>query len=168
MKDKYATTALILCSFGISVVSFAQVSRRMPSGSGPPTASNSTNSSPSNTANDPSEQAVWKAAAQLDLTSDQRSQLTAALKAERADRVAFDKALQEAKRALSDALANGETYLDSDIENLASANAKVQESDLKLWARLYAILTPDQERRMLTMATPLSSASGSRQTPQSP
>ena len=60
MKDKYATTALILCSFGISVVSFAQVSRRMPSGSGPPTASNSTNSSPSNTANDPSEQAVGK------------------------------------------------------------------------------------------------------------
>lgn len=162
MKAKDAAIALILCCFGISVATFAQVARRMPSGSGPLAASNSTNSLSSNTANDPSEQAIWKAAAQLDLTLDQRSQLAAALKEERTDRVALNKALQDAKRALADALANGETYLDSDIENLTSVNAKVQESDLKLWAKLYAILTPDQERRMLTMATPLSSASGSR------
>lgn len=49
MKAKDATIAFILCSFGISVVTFAQVSRRMPSGSGPLAGSNSTNSSSSNT-----------------------------------------------------------------------------------------------------------------------
>jgi Spy/CpxP family protein refolding chaperone len=119
------------------------------------------NNANGDTSNDPLEQAVWKDASQLDLTADQRSQLSASLTADRADRSAFNKALQDAKTALANALANGETFLDSYIENLASANAKVEESDLKLWAKLYAVLTPDQQRRMLTLATPLSQASGS-------
>jgi Spy/CpxP family protein refolding chaperone len=167
MKPRDATMVLVLCCFGLAVATFAQGGgRRMPGGSGSLAGSNSTASSPGNSSNDPREQAIWRAAAQLDLTVDQRSQLGAALKAGRADRSALDKSLQDASHALADALANGETFLDSYIENLTSANAKVQESDLKLWAKLYSVLTPDQQRRMLTLATPLSQAGGSHLTSQ--
>ena len=162
MRLKSATVVLVLCCFGMSVATFAQGGRRL--GRGNQSAASNTTSS--DTSNDPREQAVWKAAAQLDLTADQRSQLSTALKADRADRTALDKALQDARTALADALANGQTFLDSYIENLASANSKVQESDLKLWAKLYSVLTPDQQRRMLTLATPLSQASGTPVTAQ--
>ena len=105
---------------------------------------------------------VWRVAQQLGLTSDQRSDLASAFKAAKEERAALDKALQDARQALADSLANGQAFLDSEIENLTSANAKVQESELKLWAKLYAVLTPDQQRRLLSMATPLSVASLSR------
>lgn len=155
MRLKGATVVLVLCCLGMSATTFAQ-GRHMGRGNQSAGSNNA-----SGDTNDPREQAIWKAAAQLDLTADQRSQLSAALKADRADRSALDKALQDAKSALANALANGETFLDSYIESLASANAKVEESNLKLWAKLYSVLTPDQQRRMLTLATPLSQASGS-------
>ena len=88
---------------------------------------------------DPREESVWRAAQQLGLTSDQRSELASSFKAGKEERAALDKALQDARRALADSLANGQTFLDSEIENLTSANAKVQESELKLWAK-HAVL----------------------------
>jgi Spy/CpxP family protein refolding chaperone len=177
--------AMQLVSFlvfvGIPECTFAQYggSTRTPSvpvvvgpgpGSGVPSSSTTgrTTAGPStDPARDPREESVWRAAKQLDLTSDQRTELASALKTQKAERAGLDKTLQDARRALADALANGQTFLDSEIENLASANAKVQEFDLKLWAKLYAVLTPDQQRRLLSMSTPLSLASDSHRIAQS-
>jgi hypothetical protein len=78
----------------------------------------------------------------------------------------LNKALQDSRRTLADSLSRGETFLDAEIENLTSANAKVQEFSLKRWAKLYAILTPDQQRRLLSMSTPLSLEAVSRETAQ--
>ena len=100
---------------------------------------------------------------QLALTADQRTELASAMKAEKGQRADLDRALQDARRALANALANGQTFLDPEIESLTSANAKVQESNLKLWAKLYALFSPDQQRRLLTMSTPLSLASASHE-----
>jgi len=117
---------------------------------------------------DPREESVWRAAKQLELTSDQRTKFASALKAEKAQRADLDKALQDARSALANVLANGETFLGEtfpnvEIENLTSANAKVQESDLKLGAGLYATLTSEQQKRLLSMSTPLSLATASHE-----
>ena len=66
--------------------------------------------------------------------------------------------MQDARTALAYALQNGQTSLETEIEDLASAGAKVQESQLRRWAALYAVLTPDQQKRSLMMTTPLSQA----------
>lgn len=115
---------------------------------------------------DPAQQRILAVAQQLELTSDQRSELNSALKAEKGERAEIGKALRDARRSFADALANGQTFLDVEIESLAAANAKAQESELKEWAKLYAILTPDQERRLLSMSTPLSLATNSPGTMQ--
>lgn len=115
-------------------------------------------SSNSGDRSDPVLQRIWAVAQQLGLTSDQRSDLRTALKSQNNERADIDKLVQDARSALANALANGQTLLDSEIENLASANAKAQESQLKLWAKLYALLTPDQQRRLLSLSTPLSLA----------
>lgn len=107
---------------------------------------------------DPEQQKIWSAARQLDLDSDQRSQLSASLKEQKDETASLEKALQGARAALAHALQNGQTSLESEIEDLAAANAKVQESQLRRWAALYAVLTPDQQRRLLVMPTPLSQA----------
>ena len=107
---------------------------------------------------DASQQSIWKVAQQLGLTSDQRAQLDSSLKAQKDERAELDKAVRNARAALAHALANGQTFLDAEIESLASANAKVQESELKLWANLFAISTPDQQKQLLSMSTPLSPA----------
>lgn len=112
---------------------------------------------------DPVQRKIRAVAEQLGLTSEQRTQLGSALKADQEERATLDKALRDARRALADALANGQTFLDAEIENLSSANAKCQESDLKRWAKLYAILTADQQRRLLTMSTPLTMESASHE-----
>jgi Spy/CpxP family protein refolding chaperone len=108
---------------------------------------------------DPEQQKIWNAARQLDLDSDQRAQLSSSLKEQKDETATVEKALQEARAALAHALQNGQTSLESEIEDLASASAKVQESQLRQWAALYAVLTPDQQRRLLMMPTPLSRAS---------
>lgn len=110
---------------------------------------------------DVEEQKIWNAGRQLNLTSDQHAQLESSLKAQKDENADIDKALKDARAALAQALQNGETSLESEIENLASANAKQQESELRRWASLYAVLTPDQQRRLLMMPTPLSQASAS-------
>lgn len=107
---------------------------------------------------DPEQQKIWNAAHQLDLDADQRAQLSSSLKERKDDSATLEKALQDARAALAQALQNGQTSLESEIEDLASASAKVQESQLKRWAALYAVLTPDQQRRLLMMPTPLSQA----------
>jgi Spy/CpxP family protein refolding chaperone len=107
---------------------------------------------------DPEQEKILKAARQLDLDSDQRAQLDSSLKALKEANAAIDKAVQEAGAALAHALQNGQTSLESEIENLASANAKVQESQLRRWAALYSVLNPNQQKQMLTMPTPLSQA----------
>ena len=107
---------------------------------------------------DPLQQKIWATAKQLGLSSDQVAQLKESLKADSDQRAEIAKAVQDARKVLANALANGETFLESEIEALAAANAKAQEHELKLWAKLYAILTPDQQRQFLTMATPLSGA----------
>jgi|HubBroStandDraft_4_1064222.scaffolds.fasta_scaffold04672_9 Spy/CpxP family protein refolding chaperone len=112
-------------------------------------------------ASDPEQQKIWNAARQLKLDADQRAQLDSSLKAQKDESADADKALKDARAALAQALQNGETSLESEIENLSSANAKVQESELRRWASLYAVLTPDQQRRLLMMPTPLSQASAS-------
>jgi hypothetical protein len=165
----------LLVLMSVSACAFAQYTRstrsaNVPVGGGPETAApasgplDRTNADPgTGTTRDSLEQSVWRAAQRLGLSSDQRTDLASALKAEKAERAAFDKALQDARHALADALANGQTYLDAEIENLTSATAKVQESDLKLWAKLYAVLDTDQQRRLLSMATPLSLATASHE-----
>jgi Spy/CpxP family protein refolding chaperone len=172
LKIKSMALVPVFICVGMSVGAFAQSTRtvNVPGGGNGPVRSASappgaiSNTAPdANATRDPREESIWNAARQLELTSDQRAELSAALKAGKQDRAALDKTLQDARRALADSLANGESFLDSEIENLASANAKVQESDLKLWAKLYAILTPDQQRRLLTMSTPLSVASASNE-----
>jgi Spy/CpxP family protein refolding chaperone len=112
---------------------------------------------------EPLQQKILATAKQLGLSSDQLAQLKESLKADSDQRTEIAKAVQDARKALATALANGETFLDSEIEALAEANTKSQEYELKLWAKLYAILTPDQQRQFLTMATPLS---GAAQPPQ--
>jgi hypothetical protein len=107
---------------------------------------------------DPEQEKILKAARQLDLDSDQRAQLDLSLKAQKEENAALEKAVQEARAALAHALQNGQTYLESEIENLASANARFQESQLRRWAALYAVLTPNQQKQMLMMTTPLSQA----------
>src|SRR5215813_13753737 len=111
-------------------------------------------------------QSIWSVAQQLGLTSDQQAQLDSSLKARKNERAALEKALQDARAALAHSLAIGQTFLDAEIENLASANAKVQESELKSWAMLYAISTPDQQKQLLNMPTPLSLATASHGIPQ--
>src|SRR5215470_13342796 len=117
---------------------------------------------------DPEQEKILKAARQLDLDSDQHAQLDLSLKAQKEESATLEKAVQEARAALAHALQSGQTYLESEIENLASANAKLQESQLRRWAALYAVLTPNQQKQMLMMATPLSQASGSAEISQAP
>ena len=107
---------------------------------------------------DPEQEKILKAARQLALDSDQRAQLISSLKAQKEESAALEKAVQEARAALAHALQSGQTYLESEIENLATANAKLQESKLRRWAALYAVLTPNQQKQMLMMPTPLSQA----------
>jgi Spy/CpxP family protein refolding chaperone len=107
---------------------------------------------------DPEQEKISKAARQLELDSDQRTQLDSSLKAQKEESSTLDKSLKEARAALAQALQNGQTSLENEIENLASASAKVQESQLRRWAALYAVLGPDQQRRLLMMPTPLSQA----------
>ena len=171
MKIKAKHLVFLLAFTGMSQFAFAQYTRtsrsaNVPVGVGPrvaPPSSGSAGKISGDLANgmsrDPREESVWRAAQQLGLTSDQRSELASSFEAGKEERAALDKALQDARRALADSLANGQTFLDSEIENLTSANAKVQESEVKLWAKLYAVLTPDQQRRLLSMSTPLSVAS---------
>jgi Spy/CpxP family protein refolding chaperone len=109
-------------------------------------------------ASDPEEERIWAAARQLKLDSDQRAQLDSSLKAQKGDAANLDMDLLEARAALAHALQNGQSSLESEIENLTSATAKVQESRLKRWASLYAVLTPDQQKQLLIMPTPLSQA----------
>jgi Spy/CpxP family protein refolding chaperone len=126
-----------------------------PPASGPPTNPDAADTS------DAGQQSIWRVAQQLGLTSDQRAQLDSSLKGQTDESAALDKALQNARAALAHALANGQTLLDAEIESLASANAKVQEAELKRWANLYAISTPEQQRQLLSMSTPLSLATAS-------
>jgi Spy/CpxP family protein refolding chaperone len=105
------------------------------------------------------QQRIWNAARQLDLDLDQRAQLSSSLKEQKDETATLEKALQDARGALAHALQNGQSSLETEIEDLASAGAKVQESQLRRWAALYAVLTPDQQRRLLMMPTPLSQAS---------
>lgn len=107
---------------------------------------------------DPEQQKVWNVARQLDLDSDQRAQLSSSLKEQKDETATLQKALQDARTALAHALQNGQTSLETEIEDLASASAKVQESQLRPWAALYAVLTPDQQKRLLMLPTPLSQA----------
>jgi Spy/CpxP family protein refolding chaperone len=107
---------------------------------------------------DPEEQKIWNAARQLDLDPEQRAQLSSSLKERKDETATLKKALQDARAALAHTLQNGQTSLESEIEDLASASAKVQELQLRRWAALYAVLTPDQQRRLLMMRTPLSQA----------
>jgi Spy/CpxP family protein refolding chaperone len=168
-------TIAIVCIW-MPVMTLAQSNRtaRVPGGSGPVTvgsplsgaSGNASAAAPNTDAKvdrDPHEEAIWNAARQLEVTQDQRAELSAAMKTDKPDRIALERTLQEARRALADALANGDSFLDSQIENLTSATAKVQEAELKMWAKLYSVLTPDQQRRMLSMSTPLSMASGSHE-----
>jgi len=104
---------------------------------------------------------IWRAAEQLRLTSDQETQLDSSLKAHKNEREALENALQRARAALAHSLESGQMFLDAEIENWASANAKLQEADLKSWASLYAIATPDQQKQLLSMPTPLSLATAS-------
>jgi Spy/CpxP family protein refolding chaperone len=113
---------------------------------------------------DPEEQRIWNAGRQLSLNSDQRAQLDSSLKAQKGESADLNKALQDARAALAQALQNGQSSLESEMESLASASAKNQESQLERWASLYAVLTPDQQRRLLMMPTPLSQASASTST----
>jgi Spy/CpxP family protein refolding chaperone len=107
---------------------------------------------------DPEQQKIWNAAQQLFLNADQRARLESSWKAQREESAALDKALNQARAALAQALQNGQTSLEFEIENLASASAKVQELQLRRWAALYAVLTPEQQRQTLLMPTPLSQA----------
>jgi hypothetical protein len=117
---------------------------------------------------DPEQEKILKAARQLELDKDQRSQLDLSLKAQKEESATLEKAVQEARAALAHALQSGQTYLESEIENLASANAKLQESQLRRWAALYAVLTPNQQKQMLMMPTPLSQAAVSAEISQAP
>jgi Spy/CpxP family protein refolding chaperone len=107
---------------------------------------------------DPLQQKIFAVGKQLSLSPDQLAQLKDSLKADRNQKAEIAKTIQDTRKALAEALANGDTFLDSEIEALAAANAKAQEHELKLWAKLNAILTPNQQRQFLTMATPLSGA----------
>jgi Spy/CpxP family protein refolding chaperone len=79
----------------------------------------------------------------LNLNSEQRAQVDAALKLQKEDSGADERALEDARGALAHALANGQTSFDAEIENLASAEGKMQESQLRRWAALYSVLTPE-------------------------
>jgi Spy/CpxP family protein refolding chaperone len=102
---------------------------------------------------------ILDAARQLKLDKDQRTQLDSSLNALKGESTELKKALEDARAALAHALQDGQSSLDNEIENLASATAKVQELKLKRWASLYAVLTPDQQRQLLMMSTPLSELS---------
>ena len=115
---------------------------------------------------DPEQDKILKVARQLDRDTDQRAQLDSSLKAQKEESATLEKAVQEARAALAHALQTGQTYLEREIENLASANAKLQESQLRRWAALYAVLTPNQQKRMLMMTTPLSQAAESAEISQ--
>jgi Spy/CpxP family protein refolding chaperone len=171
---KIKTTQLVFPLVVVAMLScaFAQI-RRTGTGSLPRNATGSTcvNGTPpasgpytNPNASDPSDasqQSLWSVAQQIGLTSDQRTQLASSLKVEKDESAALGKVLQDARAALAHALANGQTSLDAEIEGLASANAKVQESELKRWATLFAISTPDQQKQLLSMSTPLSLATAS-------
>jgi Spy/CpxP family protein refolding chaperone len=176
MMIKVLGLAVAVVCICIPVCTLAQSNRtaHVPGGSGPVTSGSPLSgatgdvsvaaaNSDAKVDRDPREEAIWNAARQLELTQDQRAGLGVAMKADKPDRIALERGLQEARRALADALANGDSFLDSEIENLASATAKLQESELKMWAKLYSVLSPDQQRRMLSMSTPLSMVSGSHE-----
>jgi Spy/CpxP family protein refolding chaperone len=176
VKIKTTQCVLLLVFLAVSSCAFAQA-RHMTTGSsscnaagvclnGTPPASGSTTNSNVGASSDPLQQNIWKVAQQLGLTSDQRSELSSELKAQKDERAEIDKALQDARGALANALADGQTFLDTEIENLASADAKMREYEVKLWAKLYAVLTPDQQRRLLSMSTPLSLATAPHGTVQ--
>jgi Spy/CpxP family protein refolding chaperone len=146
-------------TIGQGQVTTRQMGTRRTTGNGDPSAgSYSIPATKDPDAADPEQQKIWEAARQLNLDSDQDAQLESSLKAQKEDGANFEKELQEARAALARALQNGQSSLESEIEDLASAIAKVQESQLKRWALLYTVLTPDQQKRMLMMSTPLSQA----------
>jgi hypothetical protein len=162
---------LLLMIVAISTCAVGQTTRRVPAGSGNTgnmtTGSNSvpggsgmvTNGSP-NAANsmDPNQQNIWKVALELGLTPDQSAQLESSVATYNEGHAGLDNALHDARAALALALTNGQTVLDVEIEGVISASSKVQEADLKLWASLFAICTPNQQKQMLNIQTPLSQA----------
>lgn len=131
-------------------------SNSMPGGSGPVT-SGSANVADST---DPTQQNIWKVALELGLTSDQRSQFESSVAIYNNGHANLDREIQEARTVLALALTNGQTFLDVEIESLVLANSKIQEANLKLWASLFAICTPEQQKKILNMQTPLSQAAG--------
>jgi hypothetical protein len=169
----HTKTGFLLLIVTISTYAAGQTMRRVPAGSGNTgnmtTGSNSvpggsgtvTNGSP-NSANstDPSQQDIWKVALELGLTPDQRTQFESSVTTYNTAHANLDKAIHEAQAALALALTNGQTFLDVEIEGVVSANSKMQEANLKLWAGLFAICTPDQQKQMLNMQTALSQAAG--------
>jgi hypothetical protein len=131
-------------------------SNSVPGGSG-----TVTNGSPnSENSTDPSQQNIWKVALELGLTPDQRTQLESSVTTYNTAHANLDKAIHEAQAALALALTNGQTFLDVEIEGVVSANSKMHAANLKLWAGLFAICTPDQQKQMLNMQTALSQAAG--------
>jgi hypothetical protein len=92
------------------------------------------------------------------LTPDQSAQLESSVATYNEGHAGLDNALHDARAALALALTNGQTVLDVEIEGVISASSKVQEADLKLWASLFAICTPNQQKQMLNIQTPLSQA----------
>lgn len=107
------------------------------------------------------EQIIQRTAQQLAFTSDQLSQLDSFLEGRKSEGVAADKGLRDARSALANAITNGSTSFDSEIDALALATARWQATNLKLWEGLYAIATPDQEKQLLALQTPLSQATNS-------
>jgi hypothetical protein len=171
MNTQTTRSCLLLMIVTISTCAVGQTTRRVPVGGGNmgnmTTGSNSvpsgsgmvTNGSP-NTANsmDPNQQNIWKVALDLGLTPDQRTQLESSVATYNDGLANLKEAIHDAQAALGLALANGQTVLDVEIEGVVSANSKMQEAGLKLWASLFALCTPDQQKQMLNMGTPLSQA----------
>jgi Spy/CpxP family protein refolding chaperone len=177
MKRFLLLSISIILSF--SAVAFAQRRQTLPCSAGAfcqsnNAAGNGANNTASNSnpgkddvdGSDTTDQSIWKTANQLKLSSEQRAQVKAALKLQNEDSAADERALEDARGALAHALENGQTSFDAEIENLASAEGKVQESQLRRWEALYSVLTPDQQKQMLSIPTPLSSAAASPRLPQ--
>jgi len=162
MNTQTTRSFLLFMIVTISTCAVGQTMRRGPAGSGNmPTGSNSVPANgSSNAANsmDPSQQNIWKVALELGLTPDQRTQLESSVATYKNGRANLDEAIHDARAALALALANGQTSFDVEIEAVVSANSKMQEADLKLWASLFALCTSDQQKQMLNLETPLSQA----------
>jgi Spy/CpxP family protein refolding chaperone len=169
MNTRTTRSFLLFMIVAISNCAVGQTVRRVPAGSGNvgnmttgsnsvPSGSGSVMNSNSNAANsmDPNQQNIWKVALDLGLTPDQRTQLESSVATYNDEHPNLDEAIHEARATLALALANGQTSLDVEIEGVVSANSKLQEADLKLWASLFAICTPNQQKQMLNMQTPLS------------